>query len=117
MFARSKDHTKMANVRDLQAALSERDKELQIKENRIQVLESELKRKDEQIRKIESELDKYRSVLKPTTTNVPKSRLPRLGISAEPTFAKHIEERISKRTASLDHHDKSLRQAIIFKHT
>ena len=107
MFGRHKDHSKMGSVRELQAALSERENESKIKDNRIHVLEAELRRKDEQIRKLESELDKYRSVLQPAATNTPKSRLPRLGISAEPTVAKNLEE---KKTASLKHHNKSLRQ-------
>lgn len=109
MFSRHKDHNKMGSVRELQAALSDKENESKIKDNRIHVLEAELRRKDEQIRKLESELDKYRSVLKPTVTNTSntKSRLPRLGISAEPTLAKNLEE---KKTASLKHHGKSLRQ-------
>ena len=59
MFSRHKDHTKMGSVRELQAALSDKENEAKIKDNRIHVLEAELRRKDDQIRKLESELDKY----------------------------------------------------------
>ena len=101
----------MGSVRELQSALSDKENEAKIKDNRIHVLEAELKRKDEQIRKLESELDKYRSVLQPTAVKAPKSRLPRLGISAEPTVAKNLEE---KKTAPLRRHSKSLRQVMIW---
>lgn len=100
----------MGSVRELQQALNDKENEAKMKDNRIYVLEQELRRKDEQIRKLESELDKYRSVLQPAATNQPKSRLPRLGISAEPTLAKNLEE---KKTAPLKHHNKSLRQALL----
>ena len=112
MFSRHKDHTKMGSVRELQSALSEKENEAKIKDNRIHVLEAELRRKDEQIRKLESELDKYRSVLQPTAAKTPKSRLPRLGISAEPTVAKNLEE---KKTAPLRRHSKSLRSKDLIK--
>ena len=99
----------MGSIREIQAALSDKENEVKIKDNRIHVLESELRRKDEQIRKLESELDKYRSVLQPAATNTPKSRLPRQGISGEST-AKNFEE---KKTTSLVRHDKTFRQEII----
>lgn len=101
----------MGSLRELQQALQDKTDEVKIKNSRINVLEQELRRKDDQIRKLESELDKYRSVLQPAASSEPKSRLPRQGISAEPTLAKNLED---KKSASLRYHSKSIRQAHLF---
>lgn len=111
MFSRIRDNSKMGSHRELQQALQDKVNEGKTKDSRISALELEVRRKDEQIKKLESELDKYRSVLQPpaaaTSVSQPKSRLPRLGISAEPTLAKNLEE---KKTARLRRHSKSIRQ-------
>ena len=111
MFSRIRDNSKMGSHRELQQALQDRVNEVKTKDSRIGALEQEVRRQDEQIKKLESELDKYRSVLQPpasASASQPKSRLPRLGISAEPTLAKNLEE---KTTARLKRHSKSIRQA------
>nr|KAG5713808.1 hypothetical protein BaRGS_024435 [Batillaria attramentaria] len=66
----------MGTLRDLQLALQEKIQELRQRDELIDELEAELDEKDALIRKLQTELDKYRSVLKPPTSQQNKRPVP-----------------------------------------
>lgn len=60
-------NSNMGSLRELQAALAQKENDLQKRDSRIAVLEQEIRKKDDIIKNLNRELDKCRSVLQPTT--------------------------------------------------
>ena len=126
------NNSSMGSVRELQAALLQKDSDLKMRDSRISVLEQELRKKDDIIKGLNRELDKCKSVLQPTTPTSEKGASPaaaatptpastvaktatrqRLqGISAEPQ--RNPAEQGQKGAAPLKRHSKSGRYVKIF---
>lgn len=107
-------------VRTLKLLLDERNREIQLKEEAIQLLQSELEERDNLIRHLKNEIDKFRQVVRPltqkiitqqitllgdepqdvsVTVQVHEQRRQRQAISAEPSNSRQGEELQIKKIA------------------
>jgi predicted RNase H-like nuclease (RuvC/YqgF family) len=92
-------------VQGLKKLLEDKNRELQLKEEMITLLEKELDDKDAIIKHLHNEIDKFRQVVKPITQKIitkqlelgdERPRIKRQAISAEPLNASASDLQIKK---------------------